>query len=369
MKKTLFIIILFLLSFRSYGQSSIDGLKDQIDSLKRELAVSLTSEKTIDIALDIAGKYLSTNPDSITKYAEMALNISIKEDYLRGQIGALGFLGEAQIYKGNLPKTLDLGLQALELSKNLPIEQSFIGPTYYNMAELYAQIGEYEKSLIYSQMEIISEAFGNTGGAYGYYQRANAFVRMNMPDSALKNLEMSYKMFEPRKEKLFGNQYSVYPSWYNLRAKVYFLQDKSEEGLQDLFTGLELTKNSNESYHVANFCNDISLHYQNTNQLDSCILYAEKGLAAANQISYIHGIYVASKLLAEQYEGKDTEKALFYYKLATQTKNQLYGAGNIQIMRDMIAQNEKKQRELEAATMKSRNKIRLNTLMGSLLLY
>ena len=366
MKKTLFIIILFLLSFRSYGQSSIDGLKDQIDSLKRELAVSLTSEKTIDIALDIAGKYLSTNPDSITKYAEMALNISIKEDYLRGQIGALGFLGEAQIYKGNLPKTLDLGLQALELSKKLPIEQSFIGPTYYNMAELYAQIGEYEKSLIYSQMEIISEAFGNTGGAYGYYQRANAFERMNMPDSALKNLKMSYKMFEPRKEKLFGNQYSVYPSWYNLRAKVYFLQDKSEEGLQDLFTGLELTKNSNESYHVANFCNDISLHYQNTNQLDSCILYAEKGLAAANQISYIHGIYVASKLLAEQYEGKDTEKALFYYKLATQTKNQLYGAGNIQIMRDMIAQNEKKQRELKAATMKSRNKIRLNTLMGSL---
>jgi signal transduction histidine kinase len=344
----------------------VGGLKNSIDSLYKELTISISSERKIDLALDIAGKYLATDPDSIIKYAERALELSLSEDNLRGQIGALGFLGEAQIYKGNLPKTLELGLQAMELSKNLPIEKTFIGPTYYNMAELYAQIGDYEKSFIYSQKEIDVEVNGKTGGAYGYYQRANAFIRMNMPDSALKNLEMSYKLFESRKETLFGSQYNVYPSWYNLRAKVYYQQGKLEECLQDLITGLELTKNSNEPFHITNFCNDISLYYQNTNQLDSSIFYAEKGLSAANQISYIQGIYAASKLLAEQYEVRDTEKALFYYKLATQTKNQLYGAGNIQIMRDMIAQNEEKQRALEAAEIESRNRIRLNTLLGSL---
>ena len=366
MKKTLFLIFMFLQTSLCYGQSSVGGLKNSIDSLNKELTTSISPERKIDLALDIAGKYLSTNPDSIIKYAELAMDISLRENNLRGQIGALGFLGEAQIYKGNLPKTLELGLQAIELSKNLPIEQSFIGPTYYNMAELYAQIGEYEKSLIYSQKEIDAETSGKTGGAYGYYQRANAFLRMNMPDSALKNLGMSYKLFEAVKETLFGSQYSVYPSWYNLRAKVYFQQGKLEKGLQDLITGLELTVNSNEPFHIANFCNDISLYYQNTNQLDSSIYYAEKGLAAANQISYIQGIYEASKLLADQYEETDPEKAFFYYKLATQTKNQLYGAGNIQIMRDMIAQNEEKQRALEAAALESRNRIRLNTLLGSL---
>ena len=100
MKKTLLVSILFLLSSLSYGQSSVDGLENLIDSLNRELAKSTTTDKTIDLALDIAGKYLSTNPDSIIKYAEMALEVSIKEDNLRGQIGALGFLGEAHIYKG-----------------------------------------------------------------------------------------------------------------------------------------------------------------------------------------------------------------------------------------------------------------------------
>ena len=253
MKKTPLITIFFLLSSLSYGQSNVDGLENLRDSLNRELAKSTTSKKTIDLALEIAGLYLSTNPDSIIKYAELALEVSIKEDNLRGQIGALGFLGEAQIYKGNLPKTLELGLQAIELSKNLPIEDAFIGPTYYNMAELYAQIGEYEKSLIYGQKLIIlgpKEKGGNVTGAYGYFERANAFVRMNMPDSALKNLELSYKIFETVKEELFGNSYSVYPAWYNLRAKVYFQQDKPAEGLQDLFTGLELTKKSNEPYHI-----------------------------------------------------------------------------------------------------------------------
>ena len=365
MKKTLFITILFILCSLSYGQSNIDGLRNLIDSLNRELAKSTTAEKTIDLALNIASKYLSTNPDSIIKYAEMALEASIKEDNIRGQIGALGFLGEAQIYKGNLPKTMELGLQAIELSKNLPIGQAYIGPTYYNMAELYAQIGEYKKSLIYSQKEISIEAFGNTGGAYGYYQRANAFVRMNMPDSALMNLEMSYKNFESRKEKLFGNSYSVYPSWYNLRAKVYFQKDKLEEGLQDLFTGLKLTKKSNEPFHIANFCNDISLYFQSTNQLDSSIFYAEEGLAAANQISYMQGIYAAGKLLAEQYERKDAEKALFYYKLASQTQNQLYGAGNMQIMRDMIAQEEKRLQDIEAAKGEFQLQLRTNIFIGS----
>jgi signal transduction histidine kinase len=188
---------------------------------------------------------------------------------------------------------------------------------------------------------------------------------MNMPDSALKNLELSYKIFETVKEELFGNSYSVYPTWYNLRAKVYFQQDKTAEGLQDLFTGLELTKMSNEPYHISNFCNDLSLYFKNTNQLDSSIFYAEEGLAAANKISYTQGIHAASKLLAEQYEGIDAEIAFYYYKLATQTQSQLYGAGNMQIMRDMIAQEEKRLQDIEVAKVEFQNRLRMNALLGS----
>ena len=64
MKKSPLLTIFFLLSSLSYGQSNVDGLENLRDSLNRELAKSTTSKKTIDLALEIAGLYLSTNPDS-----------------------------------------------------------------------------------------------------------------------------------------------------------------------------------------------------------------------------------------------------------------------------------------------------------------
>jgi signal transduction histidine kinase len=74
----------------------------------------------------------------------------------------------------------------------------------------------------------------------------------------------------------------------------------------------------------------------------------------------------ASEILAEQYESIDAVKALHFFKLASETRNKIYGAGNIQILRDMIAQNEDKQQAIEAARIENRNRIRLNTLLGSM---
>ena len=58
------------------------------------------------------------------------------------------------------------------------------------------------------------------------------------------------------------------------------------------------------------------------------------------------------------------EKALKYYKLASENRKKLYGAGNIQVMKDMIAQSEKKQLEIEAAKVKYQNRLRMNAILG-----
>ena len=149
-----------------------------------------------------------------------------------------------------------------------------------------------------------------------------------------------------------------------VRAKIYLKQNKPDLALKDLKTTLQMTLRNGEPFHSSNSYNDISAYYKFLNQTDSEIGYAEKGLAEANKISYTQGILNASEILADQYEVKDPVKALYYFKLAAETRNKLYGAGNIQIIRDMIAQNEKKQAEIEAAKIEYQNRLRMNAILG-----
>ena len=205
------------------------------------------------------------------------------------------------------------------------------------------------------------------GVAFGYYNMATVYEKLDMLDSAMICLDKSFEKFSEFNHSFFPTVYHVTPAWYNLRARVYLKQNKPRLALKDLFTTLRMTLQNDEAFHSANTYNDISLFYKRLSKADSMIFYAEKGLAEAMRISYSEGILAASEILAEQYESKDVGKALQYHKQATETRNSIYGAGSIQIMRDMISQNEEKQRALEAAAIESRNQIRLNTLLGSLI--
>jgi len=98
---------------------------------------------------------------------------------------------------------------------------------------------------------------------------------------------------------------------------------------------------------------------------DSSIYYARKALEEAEKINFVKGKLDAYMLLAQKYESVDPVNALYYYKLATSTQNSLYGVGNIQVLKDMIAQNEKKREDIEAAKAEYQNQLRTNALLGS----
>ncbi len=160
--------------------------------------------------------------------------------------------------------------------------------------------------------------------------------------------------------------YETYPAWYNVKAQVYFKKNIPDSALADLHTTLAITLKSGEAFHTSNTYNDFAAYFKKINNPDSCIYYAEKAMAEATTISYAGGMLNASAILAEQYEKKDPQKALYYYKLATENQNKLYSAGNIQAMKDMIAQNEKKQQELALAKTTYQNKLKQYLLSGGL---
>ena len=348
-----------------FGQSE-NNLKQLNDSLIHKLETVERDSVKAAIMLLLAENLLYNNPDSAMYYGEKALELAKKEKLIQVQLGALGFIGNTLINVGDLPRALELGFQAIDMSRDVPIRVAGIGPTFDNLGNIYFKIGDYENAISYFNKMIQMGTADEVGVAFGYYNLAAVYEKLNRLDSAMICLEKSFQIFSMLNHSFFPTVYHVTPGWYNLRAKVYLKQNKPELALLDLFKTLRMTLNNDQAFYSANTYNDISAYYKRNNNTDSIIFYAEKGLAEASRISYDEGILNASEILAEQYESIDVVKALYYHKLSTETRNRIYGAGNIQIMRDMIAQNEEKQRVLEKAAMESRNRIRQNTLMGSL---
>ena len=99
--------------------------------------------------------------------------------------------------------------------------------------------------------------------------------------------------------------------------------------------------------------------YDHIGEIDSAIVNAERGLHIASSASYAQGILRASELLSKLYEEHDAERALYYYKLANESQTMLYGAGNVQVLRDMVEEKESQRRELQSAQASFKQRLRL----------
>jgi two-component system, NtrC family, sensor kinase len=366
MKLFILKIILITVSFSVFGQSKSEFSNSMLDSLKQELKFVNDDTLKILIMLQIADSYRNMNPDTAIYYSQEALQLAKQLKDIPAQMGAMAFKGQALIRKGNLPKALELGIDAIDMGKNLPVRiAGGVGPNYGNLGELYMQIGDYDKALQYfNKMTAMGEG-DLVGVAYGYYFIALVYEKLNQLDSANIYLEKSYQTFGELNYTYYPKVYDVYPPWYNLRAKIYLKQNKPRLALNDLFTTLKMTLRSGDISLTSNTYIDISNYYEKLNKIDSVVYYAEKAFNEANKISDTQGILDASEILAKQYETKDPVKALYFLKLAIETRNNFYGAGNIQIMRDMIAQEEKRQTEIKETKTAYQNRLKMNAILGT----
>lgn len=114
--------------------------------------------------------------------------------------------------------------------------------------------------------------------AHGYFLKTQVFEKMDLIDSALINMQLSYSAYRNVKGHFFSSVYDVWPGWYNLQSKLNLKQNKSSKGLAMLFNVLKITQENHEFFHSANAYDDLALYYQINDQVDSEIYYAEQGL-------------------------------------------------------------------------------------------
>ncbi len=372
MKKIIVSFCLFLLSHFLLAQNFKENLLKVRDSLKTELNKLQNEPSSVEIQRQITLSYVFIDTDSTIYYGQKFIEAAEKFQDNNRLLDALGIVSEAYIYKGDLPKALELSLKAVQIYDENPglISTDYtpgIGPAYGCLSEIYFQIGDIDKAQEYAHKVIDLNPEGNKlGGGFGHFQLARIYEKINQLDSAVKHINLSKQLFKGvlNATGIFTDQYDANSDGYNLLAKVYLKQGKTAQALAELKNILAINVSKGETLNTAKTYLDLAYFYSSQNSKDSSIYYANKAANESENNDFVKVKLEAYSLLSQKYESIDPVIALAYFKQATALQNSLYGAGNIQVLKDMIAQNGKKREEIEAAKVEFGQKLRTYAFLG-----
>ena len=355
MKRTLAII--FLLFFATdFGSAQT---KKAIDQLHRQLAAAKDDTSRINTEVALCLLHRLGNTDSSMIYGQRALESSKRIRFLPGQIQALSFMCIVMEQQGNLPKSLELGFEALRLAEENHME-SLAGPALDGIGETYIILKDYQTALSYLRRYIPPSPYSlsNEGVAYAYFDIGVAFEGLNQLDSA--------EYYEQKAIETFGKYNYEEPLVYQMLGDIKLRSGKPEDALAYYQKSLGIALRKNERRASAYAYNKIAAFYRDVNQPDSAVFYARKGFEESQLIDQKKTIFEAAILLSELYEAKDTRESLRYLKIAGSYKDSLFGAGSIQAVQVLVAQREEHQKEIQDARIKYNNLLRQYALIGGL---
>ena len=352
-KQLIFISFLAIFCMQGFAQNKLT------DSLHNLLALAKEDSIRVLTTIDLGLQYRNTNPDSSIYYCEKALALAKQIGFKRGEAYAITTIGLAMREKGDLPKSLELQIQALQIAEpnNYAIEAAFclrrIGLVYMDLKN-YAVCLHY----LYRALNKQEAVQYQRGIAIEYMNLGMTYEYMSQLDSALFYIQKSEEWkhliedLYPEVNRVFGN---IYAKKGNRQLALAYYN----KGIE---TGLKLNDFRTVSFIYA----DAARMFRQVNQPDSAIAYAKKGVWYGQMASYKKGILFSSTMLSELYDSINPGEALRYYKIASTVKDSLFGAGNIETIQILIAKEEARQKEIEIAKTVYQNKLKQYGLLAGL---
>ena len=191
-----------------------------------------------------------------------------------------------------------------------------------------------------------------------YNALAGNYALMNMPDSGIW---YGFKALEYAK-KVKSNLVSV-P--YGTLGEIYIVK-------QDFDSAIIVSRAALPFYADASTTTSIYVNlaqsFLGKQQFDSTIHYANIVLALSKQHNYTNQLLAGYECLFGIYEKKgNSDSAFKYFKLATQTKEQLFSAQKARDIKAINLREQARQQKAEQDKMAYKNRIRIYALSGGLL--
>ena len=288
----------------------------------------------------ISLNYRLLNPDSGIFYGQQAVKLADKIQFYRGKVAALGFESMSFRAIGNLPKALELGMEALQIAKVEPVGDATSGALNI-VGGIYDDLKDYPKALYYNRQMLQQEIQKhNNPEALAYAESAIGYVFLQMAqlDSAGFYLQKAFVQFQHIDRSVGFADLGVLAEKKGNYSKAMAYYQQS----------LHIAMQEGEISRTSGIYDGIAYLYQKINQPDSAGYYARKELKIAEQFSLKASIFRAASLLAEIYQDKNPKEALRYYTMAAAAKDSVYGATNIQALETIISQANEREKEVAA---------------------
>jgi len=362
MKKIIFSLILLIgIAIKGLAQDrQVEKLEP--DNLKQELAMARHDTTRVLIMVDLCTIYRLSDPDSALYYGQQALTLAKKIRFPKGELLALSFQSFVVTSIGNLPRSLEMGLKALQLAEGNQL-QEHTTPTLNNIGGIYRTLGDLPKALTYFKQQMIVGAIlsNKSGLAYSELAIGGIFLEMNQLDSSAYYLKKSLEHFNSLDR--------VEPHVFTGLGDMEMKSGNTSLALDYYRKSLTLSIQYDEPTRTSSTYNSISGLYKIIDQRDSSIYYAKKGLATAQLTSQIEVVGKAASLLSELYEATDAKEALRYYKIATAAKDSLLGSASIQAVQLIVAQEQERQKEMELTKIAFQNQVKQYAALAGLVFF
>ena len=351
-------IVLSLL-FATIIATNVPAQSKYTDSLNIELSKPKDDTGTVLILADLGYYYRYQNFDTAMAYSQQALLLAQKIKFLRGESLAYQMVGLISRYKGDYSRALQKFYKSLQISEenNYRNEMALcvmrIGGVFNDLGQHAKAVSFYHKSIQITGSENLVRS-----NALNWLQLGNAYEKLNQLDSA-----WYYEM------KAYNNLNLISDLTADVCRNMATIEIKN--GNRSL--ALRYFKESIDAaeylkdYWVASFTYaEMANMYKDEGRADSSIHYAKKGLEYAQNASSPKGVLTCSNILAEMFEPTNPVEALRYYKIASKVKEGMFGAGNLQAIQELVAQEDARQQEIATAKAAYQSQLKQYGLLASL---
>ncbi len=317
MRKLCFILLWVCFSSAALSQTAI------IDSLKRELARSASSEKKVEILGYLSRTLMNTSLPEADQYGLQMIEVAEMSRDRKLMVKALLTNGERYSYlagrKDNINKAIDYYTRGLELARRNKLDEQVIS-AYLYLSEVSRYMPDPEKALNYC-----NQAYSHTGlvkndslTARVHLEYGSVYLSKNEKILALKNMMTAIRIAEDLK-----NNYLLRAGYTKLSGFYAAIEDydKAIDYLVKALNKLELIKTGQTPYSRVQDLTRIGDLYTAKKSYDMAMTWYERALKLADSLKYEPIKALAYRSIVSNYLASDQpQKALNYFNEHPQLK-------------------------------------------------
>ena len=354
------LIIFFVVTFFSYNgfsqttgafsQSTIDWLKKLIQEDKED------TDKVYHIVA-VSNAYLPLSGDTSVLYAQEALDLAQKINFIPGIFFAQQNLVNGLRVSGNYPLALDNAFKYLSFSNkvidtlNICIANALLGDCYYDIADYDASLKYYRENL--------RTAAHMYGVYYAWANMSRVYHILHQADSAMFYAKKAYKRITNWNDTLFVS---------NILGDAFFDKANYDSALFQYKVTMLVAIAQNDKVDKVNAYNGIAAVYRISNHLDSAAWYCKKVVAENISKSYPLGLLKAVNMLTDIYGLQDiSDSSLRYLRIAISIKDSLFSREKTLAIQNLAYKEQEKEKEIAASKLKYQNRLRMYSLLVGLI--